>query len=50
MTEKDKQWIIDHAEAGELEDGTPWVAIPNKPDREWTIEEILETFNANAEK
>lgn len=41
MTNEEKIWLAKHIESGELEDGTPWIAIPNGPDgHKWTADEI----------
>lgn len=50
MTEADKRWIIDHTESGELDDGTPWIGVPNKSDRKWSTEEIFEALKWKREK
>lgn len=50
LTEEEKQWIQKNHTSGRLNDGTPWVGIPNMPDREpFTLDEILEGLNVRKE-
>ncbi|MFR7638596.1 MAG: hypothetical protein ACLUYS_02915 [Allobaculum sp.] len=45
MTNEEKIWLARHIESGELEDGTPWIAIPNRPDgHKWTADEIADAL------
>ena len=45
MTNEEKIWLARHIESGEPEDGTPWIAIPNRPDgQKWTADEIADAL------
>ena len=52
MTNEDKRWIIDHLESGEDDFGgqmVPWISVPNRDDRNWTYEEIMEALKYKKE-
>ena len=51
MTNEEKIWLAGHIESGELEDGTPWIAIPNRPDgHKWTADEIADALEYRGEQ
>lgn len=51
MTQEEKTWLASNIESGELEDGTPWIAIPNRPDgHKWTADEISEALDYRCEQ
>lgn len=52
MTLEDKKWIISHLTSGWDDINgvkTPWVAVPNRDDRQWTYEEIMEALKYKKE-
>lgn len=50
LTEEEKQWIQKNHTSGEMDDGTPWVAVPNCPGRDpFTLDETLEALGAKRE-
>lgn len=50
MTKDDIEFIQRNHTSGEMDDGTPWVALPNRPGRDpFTLDEILEALGAKRE-
>ncbi len=51
LTAEEKQWIQTKHTSGQTEDGIPWVAVPNMPDREgFTVPEIIEALTGKKAK
>lgn len=45
LTKDDIEFIQENRTSGEMDDGTPWVAVPNCPGRDpFTLDEILEAL------
>lgn len=45
MNRTDIEFIQKNVSSGQMDDGTPWVAVPNRPGRDsFTLDEILEAL------
>ena len=50
MTKDDIEFIQSNHTSGEMDDGTPWVAVPDRPGRiPYTLDEIIEALGAKRE-
>lgn len=53
LTKEVLEWGAKHVSSGRLEDGTPWIAIPNPPEWleqcEWSPAEIREILRYRKE-
>lgn len=50
MTKDDIEFIQSNHTSGEMDDGIPWVAVPDRPGRiPYTLDEILEALGAKRE-
>ena len=49
MTKDDIEFIQSNHTSGEMDDGTPWVAVPDRPGRiPYTLDEILEALRTES--
>lgn len=48
LSDEDRLFIQEHAEHGTLDNGVPWVAVPNKKGRDaFNVEEIVEALTGD---
>lgn len=49
MNRTDIEFIQKNVSSGQMDDGTPWVGVPNRPGRDpFTLDEILEALRAES--